>query len=174
VLAAYVWRSEALCALFSRNIAVLYGLCVIFFGGAAALTLWSPSKDSNAMILGGYTWFDIFYVLVLFLALFHPAGPVGIIGRMKILRYLGRISYCLYIVHAAVLYVLSMWIYSLVMFPMGLRIAMVRPIAIAISLGISNLSWRFFESKLVARGQSHRYLPPPLESRHQSIPQVET
>jgi peptidoglycan/LPS O-acetylase OafA/YrhL len=157
VLAAYFWRSESFRGFFSQHIGVLYGSCGLFLIGVAALNFLSPDQHSIAMISLGYTWFALFYVQILLLALIHPAGPVGIVARIKFLRYLGGISYCVYIVHQAALPVAGKLLHLLPMFSPSLQAAIAPFLAIGICLGIAILSWRYFESRMIARGHSYRY-----------------
>jgi peptidoglycan/LPS O-acetylase OafA/YrhL len=73
--------------------------------------------------------------------------------RLRLLRWLGRISYCLYIVHYPIYLALRNYLPHSVALVIGLVAA----------LGISALSWRYFEGPIARwKQQAFRY---PMESQ---------
>jgi peptidoglycan/LPS O-acetylase OafA/YrhL len=110
-----------------------------------------------AMISAGYTWLAFFYVVTLLMVLGNPAGPIASVMRLRGLRRLGRISYCVYIIHQAVVFLVLKSLPSFVMSSTLLRTAVAPIVAIGITLAVAELSWKFFENKLITRGHSYSY-----------------
>ena len=77
--------------------------------------------------------------------------------RSDRMRGVGQISYCLYLVHWGVLWIIARFVLHIKFGDSpGLELA-AAPFALAISLGIAKLSWKYLESPLIRRGQSYKY-----------------
>jgi peptidoglycan/LPS O-acetylase OafA/YrhL len=160
MLAAYLYRDATFRMFLADRYRLLSGLWVLLFAGVVALTAWSSDQHSTAMISVGYTWIAFFCVMTLLLALVRPAGPIAAVARLKGLRELGRISYCVYIIHQAVIFFVQQVLPSFVRSSAALRTTVVPLVAITITIGLAQMSWRFFERKLIARGHAYSYVSP--------------
>ena len=87
--------------------------------------------------------------LVVILAVTGTSGTMPRLLRSPLLRWLGRISYCLYVVHYPIYMALRNY--------MPHSIALIA--ALAASLGVSTLSWRYFEGP-IARWKQHVFRYP--------------
>jgi peptidoglycan/LPS O-acetylase OafA/YrhL len=87
-------------------------------------------------------------------------GPIAAVTRVRALRWLGGLAYGVYIFHQPVQYVLH-WLIG------GQEPRLATPAdfgvtlaALAVTLGLAVLSWRWFEKPIVAFGQSVSYGEP--------------
>jgi peptidoglycan/LPS O-acetylase OafA/YrhL len=160
MLAAHLYRDTASRAFLSDHFRLLSGLWVIFVAGAGALTALSPDQHSTVMIFAGYTWLAFFYVVTLLLALVRPTGPVAAVARIRGLRELGRISYCVYIIHQVVILFVLRALPSFAASSTTFRTILVPVVAIGITIGVAQSSWKLLERKLIARGHFNSYVSP--------------
>ncbi|MEO6965728.1 MAG: acyltransferase family protein, partial [Acidobacteriaceae bacterium] len=87
--------------------------------------------------------------LVVILAVTGTSGTMPRLLRSPLLRWLGRISYCLYVVHYPIYMALRNY--------MPHSMALIA--ALAASLAVSTLSWRYFEGP-IARWKQHAFRYP--------------
>jgi peptidoglycan/LPS O-acetylase OafA/YrhL len=102
MLAALLWRQPQFHAWAAEHARLLYALLVFFMAGLGALWKWAPEAQTYGMESLGFTATALTYGMVLLLALLRPSGPIAVVARMRWLRELGRISYCVYIIHVGV------------------------------------------------------------------------
>jgi peptidoglycan/LPS O-acetylase OafA/YrhL len=123
---------------------------LVFFGDGVAVFIARAWTMDRPMSTFGYTWIACFYVTLLLFAVLRTSGSVARLLSARPLRFLGNRAYCLYLVHMAALNLGvrlmnaeangSQWSWSAAL------------LALAIALGLSELSWRFLESKMIAMG----------------------
>jgi peptidoglycan/LPS O-acetylase OafA/YrhL len=104
MLAAVFWRDLEFRAWMFRNKSLLYSVFALLLAGMAALGIWFQSPDRFLTQTVGYSWIALFYVSLLFIVLVDAPGPIARVARIGWLREWGRISYCIYLIHAAVKY----------------------------------------------------------------------
>ncbi len=102
MLAAVLWRTNEFREWLSANGKAHYALLAVLLAGVTALWKWSPQGQTAGMETIGFTWLAFFYVTILLLALARPSGPIARCARIAWLRELGRVSYCMYIIHLVV------------------------------------------------------------------------
>jgi peptidoglycan/LPS O-acetylase OafA/YrhL len=136
---------------------MLYGVGGILLTGFVVLGAWSPSYESLPMQSFGYTWIALFFALLLLLALSQPTGPVAWIGRRKWLRELGRVSYCLYLVHCGLQLVGQAILTAVLRNGHSWEGIATRALTAGISYGVARASWVYFEHPLVKRGHAFKY-----------------
>jgi peptidoglycan/LPS O-acetylase OafA/YrhL len=157
VLAAIFWRDPESREWLSRNKSLLYGAFGVLLAGMAAMGIWfwSPSRTITQTV--GYTWIALFYLSLLFVVLSDTDGLLGKVARIGWLQEWGRISYCVYLIHAAVKYfcltLLMQKSIHLVSWPSGVA----GLLAMAISYAVAKLSWTFFEQPLLQIGHRYQY-----------------
>ena len=90
----------------------------------------------------------------------HTSGWWASIARLAPLRSLGRIAYCVYLVHETAFNFCSYWLRGNAHPRSQLDWAVVAA-ALAVSLGLAQFSWRYFESKMIRLGRrlSNEVLP---------------
>lgn len=157
VLGAWLVRQPHLRSWLEQHRPAVYGALGLLAAGVLALHQAYISYIALAMMAGGYTWIALFYWGLILTAVTEHRGPVAWLTRLRPLRDLGRISYCVYLIH---LVVPPLAHAVLLRQAPALRTwtdAAVTAGAVAATLGLAALSWRFFESRLVAWGHSFQY-----------------
>ncbi len=157
MLAAVLWRDLRFLDWARTHRFMMDGVFLAFSVGVIALTRWSSSHDSIVMQAIGYTWFALFYAQALLIALLRPSGIVASFTRMKWLRELGAVSYCVYVIHLAVL---LLW--RTMLGPASLQAADWRTVAAALPAALmtymlAKVSWKFFERPMMRRGHAFTY-----------------
>jgi peptidoglycan/LPS O-acetylase OafA/YrhL len=158
VMLAIVWRTPKVRSWVDKHIS----LCAwgIFAGSGSAILL-SRMADANLSycrslsVAFGRTGVEIASLSVIVYLLWRQQSAVGRFFSMKILRELGKISYCLYLIHWGILWMIYRFILHAKFGDHLLRFDIwVSPIAVLISIGVAMLSWHYLESPLMRR--SHR------------------
>ena len=159
MLAAVFWRKEVFRQWLSRESGSLYAIIGLLFAGVAALWMWSPESLARPMETLGFTWLALFYAAILLLALVRREGPIARLARMRWLRELGRVSYCVYIIHLAVDVICHSLLRHASPSTTDWRGAAVTVFAAFMTIAIAAISWRIFEGPLVRLGHSFQYQP---------------
>ena len=105
----------------------------------------------------GFTTLAFFYALILLLAVARPAGLIARWARMGWLREIGRVSYCMYIIHLVVNVLLHSVLRRASPATTDARGAAVTVCAAFATYGIAWLSWKLFEGPLIHRGHAFKY-----------------
>ena len=159
MLAAVFWRKETFRKWLSERSGVVYAILAALFVGVVVLWKWSPESQTFGMESIGFTWLAAFYVVILLLALVRRDGPIARLARMAWLRELGRVSYCVYIIHLVV----NVFCHSLLRRTSAattdLRGVAVTLFAALLTYGLAWVSWEIFEGPLVRLGHSFKYQP---------------
>ena len=157
VLTALAWREASFREWLSRNTIMLEILGIGLLCGVIGLAYWAPDKYSLPMESIGYSWLAIFYAVVLLLVLEKPAGVVGSFTRLKWLRGLGGVSYCIYLTHFAAGWIFRALLDTLVRNPSVWEWAALGSVAAIVVYLLARASWRDIESPLLRRGQAYQY-----------------
>lgn len=157
ILAALLWRNQVFRVWLDDHGHFLYALTGIFLVGVAALGARSPSSDSLPMQSVGYTWIAVFYALVMILVLARSAGPSAVIARTHWLGEIGRVSYCLYLIHDAVRFGGGLLIKKVSPHAASWEFVAGNAVAAVISYLIARLSWTYFEHPLLRRGHEFKF-----------------
>src|ERR1700687_1117416 len=157
ILAAILWRNASFRRWLSNHGGALYGLFGLFLAGFVTLARWSPADDSIQMQSVGYTWIALFYVLALLLALVRPNGPIACLGRLSGLRELGRVSYCLYLIHYGVRFLCQTLAAAILKHVGSWEGIASSCVAVAISYAIARMSWTYLEDPLLQKGHAFKY-----------------
>ena len=157
VLLARAWRSERWRTLFYRYRVLLCGTCVALACAFLYLAIWKPSQYSLDMYSWGFSVVDAFFASLLAIAVLLPGGKWAAVCRSRFLAEIGRVSYCLYVIHAAVdLACHELFFHRLPRFD-SLGAALVSIVAAALAYGLAEVSWKFFEHPLLRRGHALKY-----------------
>jgi peptidoglycan/LPS O-acetylase OafA/YrhL len=161
VLAVLMWRDERFRALLFIHKTRLYLLLATLFAGMVVLWLWFPSPFEGFTATIGLSWVGMFYVVVLLSALLNPSGLIARFTRLGPLRELGRVSYCVYLIHVAVAYVVFNLITRTTPYLKDLKSLGIMLLCAAITYLAAKLSWIFFEGPLVQIGHQTKYAAIP-------------
>ncbi len=167
VLAALAVRNERALAIFTGRKWLLRGMASAGFVFVAASTAKQLEMTSNANCTVGYSANAVLYASVLLIAVTAPASIIARLFRLRALRWLGTIAYCLYLVHLDI----QALVYRLFGYARP-RLSAAHDLlplaaALAASLLVSHLSWKYFESAMVGVGHRFTYkrsvdLPVPV------------
>jgi peptidoglycan/LPS O-acetylase OafA/YrhL len=160
ILAAWLVRAPGTDALFAALGRCWHLLALAGLGLILVLEVVRADEGSPAMDFWGYPAVAGFFALLILVAVrIRPPGPNRILSG-RLLVYLGRRSYFIYLFHEI------FWSLAVAHlgpgFPMrsatgvGLVLA-----TVAVTLGAAELSWRWFEGPLIARGHQLKYAPCP-------------
>jgi peptidoglycan/LPS O-acetylase OafA/YrhL len=123
--------------------------------GLAVMALAVPATIAMGWFITGH-W--AFYTLVslCFAGLLCVAVNLRQLEDRKFLRYTGKVSYCLYLVHVPVITLMGASFVRkyFTMRPSVLSDGILLFVTFAICYGVADISWRFFESKIL-RLKSH-------------------
>ncbi len=160
ILTAIVWRASASRLWLSRNLRFLYWATALFFAGFGLLWWYDPSSGSFGVASVGLTWIAIFYALLVLIVLAGSEGWIARVMRIGWLRNVGRVSYCMYIIHLVV----DLFCHAILLHTrpriVTLAGAGVSVLAAIITYGIAVVSWRIFEGPLVRIGHGFVYSAP--------------
>ncbi|HWO36466.1 MAG TPA: acyltransferase [Candidatus Acidoferrum sp.] len=157
ILAAIAWRSNAVRSYLQRNPGFLQRSTVYLAVCIITLLWWLVRPPNVVTVTAGYSVLAFFYVSLLLLVLSQTNPFVARCMRISLLRQLGGISYCVYIIHLTINELghrflmhqepdLSHW--------QGILITC---LAFVLSLTIASASWKFFEKPLIRRGHRFAY-----------------
>ncbi len=155
VLVAIAWSTPQINRWIKQNVRFFY----ISFGAFAAALLvmlyWLVKPTSFVGATFGRTSYGLLFASLLVILLADRESLLANIFRWRPLRELGRISYCVYIIHGAVIWTLFRFMrHGEPRFDSWPAIG-VSALAFVLTLGLAELSWGFFEHPLIRRG--HRY-----------------
>jgi peptidoglycan/LPS O-acetylase OafA/YrhL len=109
------------------------------------------------MMAVGYTWLALFYGCLILVAVTATRGVVRAITRLPPLRYLGNISYALYLIHVPVSKLIyDAWNGQSDKVHSGSD-ALVMVLALLAPIVMAALSWHLMERPLMRLGHSQRY-----------------
>lgn len=129
-------------------------------GGLVGLNIWRQelaTAESIVMATIGYTWIGLFYALLLLLLLLNQGQRVTAFFRNPVMRWLGEISYSFYLVHIPIIGLCFGAVLGMNPRIANLKELLVSLIALALSLGLATISWRWLEKPIVRWGHSFQY-----------------
>jgi len=155
ILLAVAWRQPVFrAALASR--ARFLSLALIFLAlGAVTLAWWLARPPGFVTLTIGISWLALLYSCLLLFVLSSTGSFVAAVMRWRWLRHLGVISYCVYILHDAFNQIAHRLLLHSEPQLNDFRGVVVTLLAIALTVALAALSWRYFEGPLIRHG--HRY-----------------
>lgn len=155
VTVAMLIRNQRASAWVRRNLWSVWALAavmgVVLF--RCGTTLPADNATPSAPIMTyGLTCVSAIYACVLVLALFGGSRWLSRALRLRPLRWLGKVSYCLYLLHVP--------IFAAAFIAFGAR-PMVALGALLVMLAVAELSWRFYEAPLLRIAHRFQYAQAP-------------
>ncbi len=157
VIGAILMRRPEIRQLLSDRKWILNTFMASFFLGVAALTRKKWFIGSPAMSTWGYTCLALFYLSVVLMAVTRTQGWLGRAMRNRYLMALGTIAYATYLLHVQVCFGLHHLLRGHDPELRSVADVLVNLLALACTLAAAQLSWRFFESRLVSYGHKFSY-----------------
>jgi hypothetical protein len=112
---------------------------------------------SELFCYGLDSWIALFNLSLLLIVLTDSASLIARAARIGWLGEWGRISYCIYLIHAAVKYFCTnRMAHNATQITLWRSEAAVM-LSVVITFGIAKLSWTFFESLLLRQGHRYKY-----------------
>lgn len=157
MLLAVAWRQHWVRELLRKHAAVLRRIFVFLLLGVATLLWWLAHPINLVTVTIGFSWLALFYGTLLLTLVSQPNSGIAAIMRWKPLRWLGGVSYCVYLLHDAFNYFAHAiflhaqpQIYNL----QGLGVTL---LALGLTLAVAAISWRYLEKPLIRLGHRHPY-----------------
>lgn len=155
ILLAAGWRWAAFRDFLQRRKGLLQSVTVILLAGVCALLPWFARPFGMVSIAVGLSWLGMFFSALVLLVLSQTEGWVAGLMRWRVLRSLGTVSYCVYVIHTAVIIYTHKLVLGASPQIYNLQGVAVTLLALGLTLGVAALSWRYYEKPLIRRG--HRY-----------------
>jgi peptidoglycan/LPS O-acetylase OafA/YrhL len=157
VLVATLWVNPESKRLMQARVGLSYAGLLGSGVALLAMSYWLMKPDSFMTATVGRTVMGFFFVFLLIISLTDKEGLLAKIFRWWPLRELGKVSYCVYIIHRAV-----NWALFRTLMHVDPRFDSRRAIGIAclsfvVTMILAELSWRFFENPLIRRGYRYSY-----------------
>ncbi|HME11617.1 MAG TPA: acyltransferase [Candidatus Acidoferrum sp.] len=156
ILAAVAWRWPSFRTFLGKHPGLLQRVFAYMLIYLTGMLWWLARPNGLVTYTIGYSSLAVFYTCLMLLVLSQTGGAVARMARAGWLRYLGGISYCVYIVHlpidefaSQILLHTRPRIYDLP----GIAITL---LAAIVTWLIAAVSWKYFEKPLIRRG--HRYV----------------
>jgi len=157
-LVAWLVRQPAAVDQIKRNLWALYAACgviLIAILGLRGAHEGSLLSQSNALI--GYLLLAIFFCCLLLLSLYSKNPLIRAVVTNRWLGQLGVISYCVYLIHQPVAYLVHGLIWQREPLISSVQGLLTTGLALVATIIIASLSWRFFESRCVRWGRRFAY-----------------
>jgi peptidoglycan/LPS O-acetylase OafA/YrhL len=158
VLLAMAWDSEEKRQWLQKHSRFL-PLGMLFFTALGSVLLYCAYNNvPHTYVLTAafaQTAMELSCLCLMVFVLTHPESLFCKFLRSERMRGVGKISYCLYLVHWGILWMIVRFVLH-TKFGESPRLELAAaPFALAISFAVAKLSWKFLESPLIRRG--HRY-----------------
>jgi peptidoglycan/LPS O-acetylase OafA/YrhL len=154
-LIALAWRTQGFREWVIERSRLLLRVWIFLAVGVGLLMWWLIHPESLTQATIGYSWLAMFYGCTLLMVLAQKEGSIAAVMRWGWLRGLGRISYCVYLIHLTMNHLAHRLILHGEPEIFDLRGVGVTLLALVATLAIAIASWKYFEEPLVRKG--HRY-----------------
>jgi peptidoglycan/LPS O-acetylase OafA/YrhL len=157
MLLAIAWRTESFRKFIDEHPLLLYRILLVLFLGVGGLLWWLVRPINVVTVALGYTWLATLYTCLLMVVLSQPRSWVAAVSRWSILRALGTISYCVYVIHLT----FNQLAHQLLLHgppeiydARGIGVTL---LALALTLAVASFSWKYFEKPLIRKGHAYTY-----------------
>lgn len=157
MLLAVAWRDHRVRDFLRTHPAFLRRVLTLLLLGVAALLWWLAHPINFVTVTVGLSWLAFFYGALLLFLVSQPNSTTASIIRWGPLRWLGGVSYCVYILHypfsyfAHAIFLRSEpQIYNL----QGVGLSL---LAFGLTLVVAAVTWRYIEKPLIRRGHVYTY-----------------
>lgn len=156
-LAAVAWREGIVQRWYARHSRTFLIVLLLLLIPVPIAIKWFPNPYSLVTATIGYSWLACLFSCLLLYSLLEPQGRWASFLKLRIFREMGKVSYCVYLIHLAILQGLSH-----ILLRSGPRLSDFRGVAVVVlafvvTIALANLSWKFFELPLIRRGHTFEY-----------------
>jgi peptidoglycan/LPS O-acetylase OafA/YrhL len=155
ILIAIAWRQPSWRLYLVSHPHVLRRALIVFLVGLGVLTWWLLHPMGVVTITLALSWIALLWSTLLLYLLSHPTSRLAAIARWPPLRYLGKISYCVYLVHDAFNYFVHRMLLHAGPQIYNLQGVFATLLALLLTISVASISWHYLEQPLLRR--SHRY-----------------
>jgi peptidoglycan/LPS O-acetylase OafA/YrhL len=155
MLAALAWRTAPLKQWCSEHVACFKYAVAVCAGLIFVTLFWMVKPNYFFASIVGIPVFSALYLSLLVISLVHKNSFIATVFRSWPLRELGKVSYCVYVIHVAMNWMVHKFVRGDLPRFDGLRSIAVTVLAFSFTMLIAELSWSVFEHPLIRRG--HRY-----------------
>lgn len=156
MLLAVVWSVPS-AQKWVREKSAFYTPAILLFSALSFLCVWiSYAQIPHTFVLMAVvtrTLMEFSCLSLLLLVLARPASLTARFLASRVMRWFGQISYCLYLIHWGILWILVRFLLQTTFGASPGREAAAIVAAFVISCALSQLSWKYFEAPLVERGR---------------------
>jgi peptidoglycan/LPS O-acetylase OafA/YrhL len=138
--------------------------------GVVVLALTGRTFSSPVMSLFGYSWLAGFYGLVLLTCLHSSTGWIARICRVRALRWLGGISYGVYLFHQPISGLCHAALRGTDPGMTNLEGVATTSLALLVTLLVAGLSFRFIETPIINFGHRFTYDSPASSRQRLPVP----
>ena len=157
VLVALAWRTESQKQWIAAHLAYFKYAIVVCAVVLLMLLPWMAKPLYFVASTVGIPLFSALYLSMLVIALMDKQSVVATVCRWRVLRELGKISYCVYIIHVAVNWAVHKYVRGELPRFDSWRSIGVTALAVVVTLMIAELSWFVYERPLIRRGHKYSY-----------------
>jgi peptidoglycan/LPS O-acetylase OafA/YrhL len=157
VLVAAAWRAPEFRQYLAEHRRLLQVITGVLLLGIGMLSPWLARPAGLVTLTVGISGLALLFSCLLMLVLSQPEGWPAQFVKWSFLRSLGTISYCVYILHDTFNQLAhrrmlhdTPQIYNI----QGVGVTL---LALAATLAVASLSWRFLEKPLIGRGHKYAY-----------------
>jgi len=157
MLVAIAIRDEKWKTIVLGNSRRLKTVSAVLAVGMIGIWIWASNPRYLPAQSLGYTWIAFFYASILLLAIGVPEGPIARACRSGFLRELGRVSYCMYIIHLPIQLGVSMVVTGRPPQLITVRDVVALLAGLGITYGIARISWIVLEHPMLQIGHRWSY-----------------
>jgi peptidoglycan/LPS O-acetylase OafA/YrhL len=157
MLAAILWKTPASRLWLIEHRKWINAALAFLFLGPLVFTKWSPSMEDVLAATFKLQWLSVFFACLILAVLADCKGKVAGLMRWSFLREMGRLSYCIYLIHLSIL--AGCFAFFLHSYPTMDTAASFGTLAIAalLTYALAWISWRFLENPMLRRGHAFKY-----------------
>ncbi len=157
ILAAIAWKTPAARAWLAARKSLLSWTLAVLFVGPLIFTKWYASSDDLLAQALKLEFMAIFFALMILTVLTNSSGWLAWLMRNSALREMGRLSYCIYIIHLSVLAACCAFFLQDVPRLDTPASFLVVGFSFVLTYAIAWLSWKYFEGPMLRRGHAYKY-----------------
>jgi peptidoglycan/LPS O-acetylase OafA/YrhL len=157
ILAALAWKTPAGRGWLVAHKTILSWTLAALFLGPMIFTKWSFSADDLSAQVFKLEYLALFFALLILTVLANTSGWLAWLMRNSFLREMGRLSYCIYIIHlSGLVFSFAFFLHDVPRLDTPASFAVVG-FSFVLTYCLAWLSWKYFEGPMLRRGHTFKY-----------------